>query len=401
MLRIDRWAALLLTVGSVACEPAPSGDLADRARDSAGVTLRSVAPRPIVSVDSPLVRLGLEDAPLGIVTGGLLLGDSVIALVDQYEEGVTLYSISGARIGQIARRGDGPGELRSISALFRYGSDGVVLGNMGVSRAETFGLDGARRRSVRRTWSPPSLRSGPRVRACCTLLGALPDGRLLLAGPDEVPLRVDSPIEASRPLYIWDPAQAEADPLTSPLSGHYRPPAAGSPTTHDRIHFNTSAMAAAAGSMIATADGRARSLDFIDDRGRLRVRTQVRGPRIAIDGDVTGAVLQKIDDDIARVGRDAAEASGLTWLATLEFPDSIPAYTRLIASPEQVWAGLEVDSYLGLPSRYDTFTSEGVYRGTLTLPPGAVVLDVSGGRVLLKRRGDAGQALVEVREVGW
>ena len=374
--------------------------MVDAVRDSAGITLRSSAPRHILTADSPMVRLGLEDAPLGLVTSGLLLGDSVIALVDQYEEGVSLYSFSGERTGRIARSGDGPGELRSVAALFRDGPNGVVLANLGVSRVETFATDGQRRRSLRRTWAPPSNRSGPRAPACCYLLGSLPDGRLLLAGPDDIPLRVDTPLDATKRFYLWDPAQPSGAPLTSIASGHYRPPAPGSERSHDRIHFNTSAMAAASERYIVTTDGRARSLDFIDASGQLRVRSVVQGARVAVDRDVTEAELARIGDDIARIGRDDADASGFSWLATLAFPDSMPAYTRLIASSGEVWAGLEVDSYLGIPSRYDTFTSEGVYLGTLSLAPGEVLLDVAGGRLLVKRRGEAGQTLVEVREVG-
>ncbi len=367
-------------------------------RDSAGVTIISSALRESVVVDSLLVRLGTETNPLGFVTAGLLLNDSIVALVDQYEEGVSLYSIGAGRpVGRIGGYGDGPGELRSVAGFFRYDQDAVILANLGVSRAEVLGSNGRSVRSLRRSWAPLGARSGSRVRACCDLLGVLSDGRLLLGGPDAVPVEVGPPVDALRPFYVWNPARAVApEPVAAIPSGRYEPGSSRSGPRYDRIHFNTEALAVARDSFVVLSDGRYRSLDFIDAGGEPRVRTRVSGPRREVDPQVTRSLLQRIEDEIARVGPDVAEAGGFTWWAMLSFPDSMPSYTTLLAPADQVWAGFVMEAYLGIPSTYDAFRSNGRYLGTVTLPPGTVVLDVRADRILVKRLGDADQTLVEV-----
>ena len=118
-------------------------------RDSAGVVLRSSAVDESLALGPPIAQLGLAGEDFGHITGAQFLSDTTIAVVDQYAEAVGIWSLSGDRLGQFAPRGDGPGELRSISAIVWAGSGNVVVADMGAVRVETFDRFGEHGSSAR------------------------------------------------------------------------------------------------------------------------------------------------------------------------------------------------------------------------------------------------------------
>jgi hypothetical protein len=397
-------AAGAIVMGMGACDGGSDPGGGTQVRDSAGVRL--VTSRPDYSrltFDSaPELQLGGERSPLGLITSGSIVSDTAIALVDQYSEGIGLRLMSGDSMGTFATRGDGPGEFRSIAGVIRYSPGGLLAVDVGVSRAAVFSETGELEEHFQRSWQPGvDGQSSRHTPACCTLVGSLDDGRLILKGPDRVPSPVRAPVTGSAPIFAWSPVTNRGDLIASVRSGEYLPPPGDSRQRQSRIepHFNLRGIAAATDAFIAVADGRVRGVEILDASGKLRARTRVLADREPLTPDMSSEVTSRIEGRIQELGRGRAEASGLTGQLDRPLPDSFPAYNRILASESQIWAGLVVGSYLGIPSTFDVFDADGDYLGSVSLPPGSSVLDVVEGRVLLRLVGDLGQALVEVRRI--
>lgn len=385
----------VLSISAVSCDSAHPDAGVAAVQDSAGVLLRSNAAHESRLLGPPLARLGQAGEDFGRITGAVFLSDSTIAIVDQYADAVGIWSLSGAKLGQFAPRGDGPGELRSVSAIVRAGAENVVVADMGAVRAEFFDRNGAYTSSARRGWAGMAQRAA--LQACCTLRGAFPDGALLFSTPDILGAPAELPTRAEQVLLVWNPPQGGApDSVTAVGSGDFLPAPSGSGRSRLEPHFNPKALAAVSGDVLVVSNGRERIISLLDREGDLVGRSVVVARGEAVSDDIENVVTGRIENTIRRLGAERAEAAGLTFQSLRPFPDSLPAYNTIIASPSRIVAGLVLDESFGLEPRFDIFDGGGDYLGTVRLPLGSSILDVRGELLLVRRSGPMGVPIVEI-----
>lgn len=127
-------------------------------RDSAGVQVaRSTDPawpdgRGWTLSESPLLAIGSADGgPDALYSVGAIvpLSDGRFALAHRSRNEVVWFDSTGARLVASGREGDGPGEFRAISRLFRVPGDSLLVVDGANARLSVFGPDGRYLRSSR------------------------------------------------------------------------------------------------------------------------------------------------------------------------------------------------------------------------------------------------------------
>jgi hypothetical protein len=127
-------------------------------RDSAGVEVaRSTGPawpdgRGWTLAESPLLAIGSADGgPDALYSVGAIvpLSDGRFALAHRSRNEIVWFDSTGARLVESGREGDGPGEFRAVSRLFRLPGDTLLVVDGAINRLSVFGPDGRYRRSSR------------------------------------------------------------------------------------------------------------------------------------------------------------------------------------------------------------------------------------------------------------
>lgn len=127
-------AAELVAAALAACGPsAPGGD----------------AP-----TEAPLLRVGEPTLEIGVVEGDdaytfasvddvLRLPDGRIVVSDGGNTRISVYDASGAFVRAWGTRGEGPGELRTLSRIYPRGTDSLMAADNATATLSVFSLDGA------------------------------------------------------------------------------------------------------------------------------------------------------------------------------------------------------------------------------------------------------------------
>lgn len=127
-------------------------------RDSAGVEIaRSTGSawpdgRGWTLAESPLLAIGSADGgPDALYSVGAIvpLSDGGFALAHRSRNEIVWFDSTGARLVASGREGDGPGEFRAISRLFRLPGDTLLVVDGAINRLSVFGPDGRYLRSSR------------------------------------------------------------------------------------------------------------------------------------------------------------------------------------------------------------------------------------------------------------
>jgi hypothetical protein len=174
----ERNAALLFTAPLIliGCDGAQKGNatLPSR-RDSAGieiVTNRLPTFQRQLELDSFPVRLGDDNAPLDSIVSAFIVGDSLVAVASALEHAIHIFTSDGRRLNRIGRRGRGPGEFESLTAVWPYRGDSLLAFEGGRTRRMTlFSVDGR----VGRTWVASGMDSSRRF---LVPLGTTQDGHV-------------------------------------------------------------------------------------------------------------------------------------------------------------------------------------------------------------------------------
>ncbi|MCG8469420.1 MAG: 6-bladed beta-propeller [Gemmatimonadetes bacterium] len=136
--RVLRTIAGFAGLALLACQPA--GPDAVETIDPAGFRVFAPAERLAVFPPDPLdpeVERPIEGA------FGLAVGDSGFFVVDQIAGHVLAFDLDGRFRAQIGRRGDGPGELGSVTSIAVGGSGAVSVADPTNGRISTFDSDGS------------------------------------------------------------------------------------------------------------------------------------------------------------------------------------------------------------------------------------------------------------------
>jgi hypothetical protein len=125
--------AALATVSATACGPAePSGSVPDAL--------------PLLTLSEPTLEIGVLDGDeaytFAAIASVLRLEDGSIAVSDGGTTRIALYDERGAFLRDFASRGEGPGEFRSLSRIYRHGSDSLMAVDNNTARVSVFDLGG-------------------------------------------------------------------------------------------------------------------------------------------------------------------------------------------------------------------------------------------------------------------
>ena len=146
---------------------------------------------------------------------------------------VRIFDARGGHVRTIGRRGDGPGEFRSLRWLTLRGPDSLVVGDDGLRRITIFDASGQVVRTA--TTIRPSTETSRTAMAAPDILGIFGDGSLLAASYDR-PATVAGPIRPLWHLARYAPDATSSNPLASwpgnefylvfngPRLGVYTPP---------------------------------------------------------------------------------------------------------------------------------------------------------------------------------
>lgn len=127
----------LLTLVIVAGSPFPAMAQAPSIRDSAGIQIvenvapfwTRAAPRHLEATPAITLGVGSTDShqQFGWITGAVRLGSGEIVIGDESSCTLSLFDAQGAFIRTIGRKGEGPGDLQSISTVFRLPGDVILV----------------------------------------------------------------------------------------------------------------------------------------------------------------------------------------------------------------------------------------------------------------------------------
>lgn len=132
-----------------ACGAADAGSLVT-VRDSAGVEIVDNHAAP-----ANVARWRLSDAPtldIGVVEGdsayqifrarGAVRLEDGIVIANSGTRQLRFYDEAGRHVRSVGRRGEGPGEFRALSGVWRYGPDSLITWDEPLRRATVFDRDG-------------------------------------------------------------------------------------------------------------------------------------------------------------------------------------------------------------------------------------------------------------------
>lgn len=147
--RIGHMASTAFILAVLASCSGREGDPASMAlRDSAGIRIVEYGPLPSAErgphlSSEPVFRYG--DDPGGylfrVISNGALGPDGSVVVSDAGNQEVVLISPDGSSHSVLARSGEGPGEVLSVSSLFVLGQDTLLIEDDGNARCSIFAND--------------------------------------------------------------------------------------------------------------------------------------------------------------------------------------------------------------------------------------------------------------------
>ena len=372
-----RFTGLLATLVVASCAAGVDEMPVVEVSDSAGIRVvhngvpRDRAPlRP--QSREPLVRVGDWEAPYGFfqrITGGVLLRDGSMMILDFGPREVRLYGPEGGFTRLVARQGEGPGEVRFPSDLRRVGPDSVYFWDRRLSRASLVSASGDVIGEVSFSTDgrapPPNLqRSGDHFVGGFPLLQ---QEEVLVSGPD-AELR-------TTPLALVRIGGDDMDRDTiAELPG----------TTY--LQIGNSSMSPAvrrqapwslSGLGLVLGKGDLPEFRVLDERGAPTMIVRWHSPREPLSAD--GLYDQAVE--IAAIDRDHP------MFDPRFLPDSMPAFMHLRTFAETIWVGAAAPFLLPSP-RWWVFDFEGRWLATIALEANTDVLDFSQDQVLVRETGE-------------
>jgi hypothetical protein len=139
------FSGLILALAASGCTDG-AGPRVQRTRLGDTLWVHSLEPRVSDTlIPREILRIGRSDGPLEYVfslISTFALGPSGEVLVHDQGEGIRRFDAQGRYLGHLARRGEGPGEVRYVVGLAPSGSGTVAAYDLGSSRITIFRGDG-------------------------------------------------------------------------------------------------------------------------------------------------------------------------------------------------------------------------------------------------------------------
>ena len=359
------------------CTPSAQSPPAVEVSDSAGIRVVSngmVPGRELLRPQQgrPLVRIGDRETPYGFfqrVTGGVLLRDGSIMVLDFGPREVRLYGPEGVFRKLVARQGEGPGEVRFPSDLGRLGGDSVHIWDRRLSRALLVSPSGELLDEVSVSTGgrrpPISLqRTGDRFVGSFQVL----EGEVVVTSASDAELRM-----TPSALVRIGGEGVDRDTITLRPGGTYLQVGTGTLTPAVRRGAPWSLSAAG----LVLGAGERPQFRVIDEGGTPIMIVRWHAPREPVSPD--GLYAQAIE--IAPVDRNHP------MFDPQFLPDSMPAYMDIRTFSETIWVGAAAPFLLPSP-RWYVFDFDGTWLATVELKGDTDVLDFSRDRLLVRETGE-------------
>ncbi len=278
-------------------------------------------------LDRPLLSIGSqnEEGPqsFGAITGATRLGSGTIVVADGKSLELRLFSQSGVPLKVIGRKGDGPGEFRSMAPIQRCAGDSVLVYDPVEFRISVFSPVGEFvRMGDLREWSANGL---PPYEFACGRTGVL----AFLHRSDAPPPRA-GPMRSEVELSLVVRGGSVVSLGSFPASEqYYRPPGLGP----RHLGKKTSIAVGSRSVYVGTADA-FEIAEFSLGGERVATIREQRSPVEVRDAQVNAYIQEYL---AARPRRASAQAITAAF-RQLEWPKHYAAYGRLIVdSEDNLW----------------------------------------------------------------
>lgn len=356
-------------------------------RDSAGVQIVQFS--RIAWEGFPLLQLsssarlsigaveGSDDEILYRVSGGAVLEDGRVAILNGGSRELRFYGTDGTLMARQGRTGDGPGEYRQPGGLWNLPGDTIVVWDRRLLRVSVVGPDGL---MIRET----SVRGRPMA---TQIMGAFADGSLLLfqQRSAEEQRAMDQQFMGyySRLSPLGDSLNALGEfpwrrLITTPpteTGGGLQLVESGPPV------FDAETEIAATGDGLWVGTTKSDEVLWLNSSGEVKRVLRWAGADRSVTDRVKEAYYAELRDRLAAAAPDGRVRE---VPKNQVFADILPAHGDLVARAD---AGLWMQDYAGPGSSgvnaWRIFSPKGLPEARITLPSGARVLWAGVGRVLL------------------
>lgn len=330
----------LLSVVLAACGGAGGAATGITVRDSAGIAIvehsaEAIAALPVWEVDgAPILDLGSGDDPaeeFASVRAAVRLSDGRLYVAEGGTSELRLFSADGRWLATPGRRGDGPGEFRSISLIQVLPGDTVAVLDANLRRHNLFDPNGAFLRQI----------THPQLQSRSGFLGigeVMRDGRLLgtLQPIFAPPTSLSGPVSRDTfAIVLVAPDGARIDTLAL-VPGFERFPAQFSEggqsfASYGSVTFGRSTAQATDRTWIAVGTNEANEVWIYDAGGLRRVVRDATPPEPVTEAHRA----QRLNEDLARIDRMSAPPAAKESMKqqtrdNRRHADAFPFYERLL-----------------------------------------------------------------------
>jgi hypothetical protein len=363
--------------------------------DSAGVEIvESLLPawedeeRWTVDPD-PFVDIGAPDGPpenqLYVVVGAARFPDGRIVIANRGTDELLFYDSAGDFLDARAGEGGGPGEFWGLYRLWLFAADSLVAYDELERRVSIFNSDG----DFVRSWNPrmpgaeaSRLTPMSRLKNGSLLFGSRPDGWVRKRGTSRDSLMIQR----------FDPDGLHLDSLgVFPWAEHYRPTPVkvgdyASNTWVSNLPFGLRTKVGPFNNGFYVARGESYRVEVYSPSGSLMkiIRRPVPN-RLVKEQDQQRLKSDWLSSEVdggEGVNRAWVRGSFGEWVQEMEFPETMPAYGRIVADLDgNLW--IWEYSPPGNPlSRATVFDSTGQMLGTVDTPPVTSIFQIGEDYIL-------------------
>jgi hypothetical protein len=337
----------------------------------------ALSPHPDLTIGA---REGSDDQLLYRVSGGLVLGDGRIAILDGGSRELRYYDSNGVLGAHQGGRGEGPGEYGEPAGLWSLPGDTVVVWDPRLMRLTVVGPDASVVREV-----PVS---GPTMVA--EAVGGFSDGSFVIARPEAEDEQTSTGQQVNRSYSRYSPLGDSVNALgVFSWRRMGRPPMEMEASGGMRLIvvtplvFDAPTEVATASSGIWVGTTREDELLQIDESGNLERIVRWVGP----DRTVTDAVKEAYYEDLRERMAENAPEGEAREPPELPFADRFPSHGTLVARTDGgCWMKDFIRPGMDPSNRWRILGPAGLPEGFIDLPLSADVLWVSPDRVLLVER---------------
>jgi hypothetical protein len=107
---------------------------------------------PVLTASEPTLDIGVVEGDanysFAAVAGALRLDDGSVVVADEGNTRISVFGSDGVFVRSWGSRGEGPGEFRTLSRVYRLAADSIMAADLATSRLTVFDLAGTRAREL-------------------------------------------------------------------------------------------------------------------------------------------------------------------------------------------------------------------------------------------------------------